>query len=104
MTDREFKKSIILYYKDYNEAIMSIQNQIKLFHSHYNPDEKIYLDNPMLYLIPVYNSVQCMSSIFALQFNAINFVITIISNIVYIGAGVYLLAKMFNSEKIMSSN
>ena len=50
MTDREFKKSIILYYKDYNEAIMSIQNQIKLFHSHYNPDEKIYLDNPMLYL------------------------------------------------------
>lgn len=61
-------------------------------------------DNPMLYLIPVYNSVQCMSSIFALQFNAINFVITIISNIVFIGAGVYLLAKMFNSEKIMSSN
>ncbi len=58
--------------------------------------------NPFLYLIPIYNSVQCMSSIFALSFNGINFLITILSNIVYIGLGIYLLTKMFNSEKIMS--
>ena len=60
--------------------------------------------NPLVYLIPVYNSVQCMSGIFAMSFNGLNFVITILANIVYIGFGVYILAKMFNSEKIMSSN
>ncbi len=57
-----------------------------------------------MYLIPVYNSVQCMSSIFALKINYVNILVTIISNVIYIGAGVFLLAKMFNSEKIMSSN
>ena len=60
--------------------------------------------NPLLYLIPVYNSVQCMSAIFAMSFNGLNFVITILANIIYISIGVYVLAKMFNSEKIMSSN
>jgi len=59
--------------------------------------------NPVLYLIPVYNSVQCMSSIFALSFNGVNFLITILSNIIYISLGIYILAKMFNSEKIMSN-
>jgi sodium transport system permease protein len=57
-----------------------------------------------MYLIPVYNSVQCMSSIFALKINYVNILVTIVSNVIYIGAGVFLLAKMFNSEKIMSSN
>ena len=60
--------------------------------------------NPLLYLIPVYNSVQCMSAIFAMSFNGLNFVITILANIIYISIGVFVLAKMFNSEKIMSSN
>lgn len=60
--------------------------------------------NPLLYLIPIYNSVQCMSSIFALSFNIVNFIITILVNIVYITIGVFILTKMFNSEKIMSHN
>lgn len=60
--------------------------------------------NPIIYLIPVYNSVQCMASIFSMSFNGLNFMITILSNILYIFLGVLLLAKMFNSEKIMSSN
>lgn len=54
-----------------------------------------------LYFIPVYNSVQCMNAIFSLSFNAVNFAITIISSIVYIGIGIFALTKMFNSEKIM---
>jgi sodium transport system permease protein len=58
---------------------------------------------PYLYLIPVYNSVLCMSSIFSLSVNILNFIITILSNVLYISLGVYLLAKMFNSEKIMSN-
>ena len=59
--------------------------------------------SPIAYLIPVYNSVHCMSGIFALQFNGLNFLVTILSNLVYIGIGVFVLAKMFNSEKIMSN-
>lgn len=61
-------------------------------------------NNPLVYLIPVYNSVQCMSAIFAMSFNGLNFIITILANIIYISIGIYVLAKMFNSEKIMSSN
>lgn len=60
--------------------------------------------NPLLYLIPVYNNVQCMTAIFGLQFSLTNFLVTIISNVCYIALGVCLLARMFNSEKIMSAN
>ena len=55
----------------------------------------------LLYLIPVFNVVQCMSAIFSLSFNILPFIITIISNIAYIVVGIFMLAKMFNSEKIM---
>lgn len=58
-------------------------------------------NNFAIYLIPIYNSVQCMTSIFSLSFNTLNFVITIISNLIYIGVGIFALTKMFNSEKIM---
>lgn len=57
----------------------------------------------LLYLIPVYNSVQAITSVLSLQVNMINFVITIIANLVFVGLGIYLLTKMFNSEKIMFS-
>ena len=36
--------------------------------------------------------------------NIVNFIITILVNIVYITIGVFILTKMFNSEKIMSHN
>lgn len=54
-----------------------------------------------LYLIPIYNSVQCMSGIFALEYQMIPVVLTVISNIVYSGVLVVVLTKMFNSERIM---
>lgn len=54
-----------------------------------------------LYLIPIYNSVQCMSSIFAFEFEPISFILTIISNIVFVGLGVFALTRAFNNEKIM---
>lgn len=54
-----------------------------------------------LYLIPIYNSVQCMGAIFSLSFNPLNFIITIVSSFAYIGVGIFALTKMFNSEKIM---
>lgn len=57
--------------------------------------------NSLLYLIPIYNSVQMLSGIFALNLSMVNFAITIVANVVYIAAGIFLLSKMFQSEKIM---
>ena len=51
------------------------------------------------YLIPIYNSVQCMSSVFLFSVNAVHVMITFVSNLV-MTAG---LAKIFDSEKIMYS-
>lgn len=56
-----------------------------------------------LYLIPLYNSIQCLVGIFSLTFNPIHFVVTIISNLAFVFGGVFVLAKMFNNEKIMFS-
>ena len=55
------------------------------------------------YLIPVYNSVQAMTGIFSFNYSLVNVGITIVVNIIYAGAFSYVLAKMFNSEKIMFS-
>lgn len=55
------------------------------------------------YLIPIYNSVQCMVGIFSFEFQAVNILIAIVSNLVYTLIGVWVLAKMFNSEKIVYS-
>ena len=57
--------------------------------------------SPVLYIIPIFNSVQCMVGIFSFEFDIVNMIITVISNIVFTGVGVFVLAKMFNSEKIM---
>lgn len=57
--------------------------------------------NPLLYLIPVYNSVNSLLSIFSLQVNMLNFALTIISNLAVTAIGVFVLTKMFNSEKVM---
>ena len=53
------------------------------------------------YLIPVYNSVQCMVGIFSFQLNATFVLVTILSNLVYTGLGVFILTRMFNSERII---
>ena len=54
-----------------------------------------------VFLIPVYNIVQVMAEIFSMQFSALHFLITVASNLVYVILLVLLLAKMFNSEKIV---
>ncbi len=58
-------------------------------------------NNWYLYLIPIFNSINCLSEIFSLNFNLVNFLITIISNIVYISLGVFVVTKMFDNEKVM---
>ena len=57
--------------------------------------------NPALYAIPIFNSVQCMIGIFSFEANMINILITIVANLAITALGIFALAKMFNSEKIM---
>lgn len=53
------------------------------------------------YFIPIYNSIQAMTGVFSFSYSLINVATTIAINIVYAVAFSYVLAKMFNSEKIM---
>lgn len=55
------------------------------------------------YLIPLYNSVQCMSGILSFQIQPMNVLIAVLANLVYTGVSVFLLTKMFNSERIIFS-
>ncbi|HML99829.1 MAG TPA: ABC transporter permease [Bacilli bacterium] len=58
-------------------------------------------DNTALYLIPVYNSTNALLSIFSLKVDYLNLAVTIIANLLLTGFGVFVLTRMFNSEKIM---
>lgn len=53
------------------------------------------------YLIPLYNSVQCMIGIFTFDFQPLNVVMCVVSNLVYTGMGVIVLQRMFDSERLM---
>ena len=56
-----------------------------------------------MFLIPVYNSVQSMSLVFAREVTLLPVVITVAANIVYSVLGVWVLTKLLNSEKVMFS-
>ncbi len=58
-------------------------------------------DSPWVYLVPVYNSVQCMSAVFSFEASRLHVVITVGTNLVYCGVLAFLLTKMFHSERIM---
>ena len=53
------------------------------------------------YLIPVFNSAQCITAIFKFEFLPVNFAVTIASNFVFMLLCAWFLSKMFNSEKIV---
>lgn len=53
------------------------------------------------YFIPLYNSVQCMIGIFTFDFQPAAVVACVVSNLVYTGIGVFVLQKMFKSERLM---
>lgn len=56
-----------------------------------------------LFLIPIYNSVQSLTEIFSFSFSYLHFGITLAVNLVLTVGMVYVLTKMFDSEKIMFS-
>ena len=53
------------------------------------------------YLIPVYNTVQCMNGVFSMDYQMLPVVITCVMNVLYSGVLAVVLTKMFGSEKIM---
>lgn len=55
------------------------------------------------YLIPFYNSIQVMTSVFAHEMRWIPVIVTLAANVVYTGIAVWVLTRMFNSEKVMFS-
>lgn len=55
------------------------------------------------YLIPLYNSVQCMIGIFSFKFEAVNVIAAVLSNLAYTGIAVFVLTRMFNSERVIFS-
>ena len=57
--------------------------------------------HPALFLIPVYNSVQCISGVFSLSYEPLQIILTVVSNLAVTGLLIFALAKMFSSEKVM---
>ncbi len=57
--------------------------------------------NPWLYLIPVFNSLNVLLTLFSGKFAALPFILTLVSNLMVTILGVFLLTRMFNSERIM---
>ncbi|MBP3319704.1 MAG: ABC transporter permease [Ruminiclostridium sp.] len=53
------------------------------------------------YCIPLYNSVQCMTGVFSFSILPMGVALTVAVNAVVTLLGVFVLAKMFNSEKII---
>lgn len=56
-----------------------------------------------LYLIPIFNSVQAMNGIFAFDIQPLNVAACIVSNLAFTGLGVFILQRMFDSERLMFS-
>lgn len=53
------------------------------------------------YFIPLYNAVQCMIGIFSFDFQPINVIACVVGNLAYTAAGVAVLQRMFDSERLM---
>ncbi|MBQ2445618.1 MAG: ABC transporter permease [Oscillospiraceae bacterium] len=58
-------------------------------------------DNYALYLIPLYNSSQAMTTILSFGDAGLPVLLTVFSNILFTLGGVWLLTKLFHSEKIL---
>lgn len=88
--------------KEANTYIMPLMLIVMLIglSSMFSQDSAISLG---LFLVPIYNSVMAMSKIMSFANNAAMVALTVISNIVISGIGVFVLTKVFNNEKIMFS-
>lgn len=53
------------------------------------------------YLIPLYNSVQCMIGILTFDFQPLNVALCVVSNVAAAAVGIAVLQRMFGSERLM---
>lgn len=53
------------------------------------------------YFIPLFNSVTCFAGIFSFEVSPVGILITVLSNLVYAGILVFVVAKLFDNEKVM---
>ena len=58
-------------------------------------------ENLAIYLIPFYNSVEVMTAVFAHEVLWMPVVVTLVANVVYTGIALWVLTRMFSSEKVM---
>ena len=58
-------------------------------------------ESMLVYLIPFYNAIEVMVAVFAHEMQWMPVVVTVGSNLVYTGIAVWVLTRMFNSEKVM---
>ena len=79
----------------WSSPLMFILMGFSLFNMFEFPSSRV------MYLIPFFNSSQCMGAIFAFNPDYVNFFITVAVNLVYTALGVWGLAKMFGSEKVV---
>ena len=79
----------------WSSPLMFILMGFSLFNMFEFPSSRV------MYLIPFFNSSQCMGAIFAFNLDYVNFFITVAVNLVYTALGVWGLAKMFGSEKVV---
>ena len=54
-----------------------------------------------LFLIPVYNSVQCISGVFSMSYEPMQIILTVVANLLTAGVFAVVLTRMFNSERVM---
>ena len=54
-----------------------------------------------MYLVPIYNTAQCMNGVFSMDYQMLPMVVTVVANVLFSGVFVVVLTKMFNSERIM---
>ncbi len=57
----------------------------------------------LVYFIPFYNSIEVMVAVFAHEMQWMPVIVTVASNAVYTSIAVWVLTRMFNSEKVMFS-
>ena len=57
--------------------------------------------NTLMYLVPIYNTINVLISILTFDVSSLHFTLMVVSNLVYVTALVTLMAKMFQSEKVM---
>lgn len=59
--------------------------------------------NPVMYLIPIYSSVNMLISVLTFEIVPIHFVLMMISSFVYVAILIFIINRLFQSEKVMFS-